>query len=272
MRARASIMAALLLLASAPAWAGEGGEQEPTDTREVKRLLAKAELEGSEAVALLALPEALQRRVLKALAGEGAGVFDSAEWNLLRNLPEPLQARIRDGGRRKEKEGVRGGEGERGRAGETSKDTRGGEGEKGREGEAARDTRGGEGETGRGGEKPIDEEKKPYPLQHVKTDLLPFGARMFAREAEPMPLAPTIPVPSDYVLGPGDVLLIHYWNALADATYTAEITAEGRVTIPKGGEVTLGGLTMEAGQKLLEHKIRGLYKDSAVTVSLHTLR
>ncbi|MHC4777715.1 MAG: SLBB domain-containing protein, partial [Planctomycetota bacterium] len=252
MKARAFIMAILLSLAWVPAWAQEGGEAE--DPEEVRSLLEKVELSAEEAVSLLALPEALQRKILKALAGAPSTVeFTATEMARIQGLPEGLVARVL-GGQRAEKEVVQG----KGR----EKDEKTGE-EKGKEGEEGK--RG----DGRGKE---EGQKEGYPLQEVDTKLQPFGARMFAREAEPMALAPTTPVPADYVLGPGDVLLIHYWNALVDATFTPEISSEGRITVPKGGELTIGGLTMEAGSKLLESRIRELFRDASVTVTLHSLR
>jgi protein involved in polysaccharide export with SLBB domain len=133
-----------------------------------------------------------------------------------------------------------------------------------------------EGEIGEGEEAEAPPEKKKesplFPLQEVDTDLSPFGADLFSREALPMPLAPTIPAPADYVLGPGDVLLIHYWNTLVDTTFTVDVTTEGRIQIPRGGEVTVGGITMEAARRTIEKKVRDVYKDASVVVTLHALR
>ncbi|MHC5080946.1 MAG: hypothetical protein ACYTHN_18195, partial [Planctomycetota bacterium] len=85
---------ALLLGLQGVGVAQEAAPEKPLDRQEVQRLLGKVTLSTEEAVALLGLPEALQHKVLRALAGEyGEGVFTTAEWILLKGLPERLKSR-----------------------------------------------------------------------------------------------------------------------------------------------------------------------------------
>jgi len=218
--------------------ADKGGE-------DLRRLVEKVDLPAGQALAILTLPADLQRKVLQVLAGEaGVTAFSSEDNVRLASLPPALRGKILGAPAGPASEGDVGAEAP-------------GEAEKAPAEE----------------EKPEPAPEKPvYPLQKVETDLSPFGADLFREDAQPMPHAPTIPTPAEYVLGPGDTLLIHYWNALVDTTFSAEISAEGRVMIPRAGEIAVGGATLKEARALLARKVHEVFKDASVLVTLNSLR
>ncbi len=72
--------------------------------------------------------------------------------------------------------------------------------------------------------------------------LKPFGYSLF--DSPPTTFAPTqdIPVPSDYVIGTNDTVIIQLFGAVNE-TYTLVVTREGVIDIPKVGPITVAGLS-----------------------------
>ena len=50
--------------------------------------------------------------------------------------------------------------------------------------------------------------------------------------------------PEDYILGPGDVLLIEIWGE-SEASYSLTVTPEGKISIPQVGSVSVSGLSIK---------------------------
>lgn len=264
----ACLVPLLLLLAFAST---AGAQDPPTDTdadrAAVLKLLDKVDLDAREATALLALPGALQKKILRVLAREtNLAVFDAAERALVQELPRSLRERILDPRKKEEETPVPPEEPVRSRDRQDDAPEKPAIEEEG----AKASTQSPPPKEDAGVERPGAVSR--YPLQDVEVDLAPFGADLFARRDATPARAAVIPAPSDYVLGPGDVLLIHYWNALEDQTFVAEITTEGRVGLPRAGEVVVGGLPLDRARELLEKRIHEIYKDADVLVTLQSLR
>lgn len=59
--------------------------------------------------------------------------------------------------------------------------------------------------------------------------------------------------PSDYVLGPGDQLLLEVWGE-SELSYNLTVTSEGKVSVPQIGSITVSGLDIkDATAKLRSH-------------------
>ncbi|MGD0158056.1 MAG: SLBB domain-containing protein [Terracidiphilus sp.] len=101
--------------------------------------------------------------------------------------------------------------------------------------------------------------------------LLVFGRRLF--DQVPTTFAPLdrIPVPADYVLGPGDELLIHVWGKI-DLDTRVTVDRNGQVFLPTVGTLTVAGLRYEQLQGFLHSAIAALYKDFDLNVTLGQLR
>ena len=136
-----------------------------------------------------------------------------------------------------------------------------------------------------GAEKPKGTQQQQYPLRNLPalrdlyTQALPeegklerFGAALFRNSAVAPDKAPlSIPVGPDYVLGPGDELVIDYWGASSQHLQRA-VDREGRISLPEAGNIVVAGRTLgetrQMVQRMLSQQLRGI----TVDVSLGKLR
>ena len=98
-----------------------------------------------------------------------------------------------------------------------------------------------------------------------------YGRRLF--DEVPTTFAPVeqIPVPVDYVLGPGDELLIRAWGKI-DLDSRVTVDRNGQITLPKVGALTVAGLHSDQVERYLHSAISALYKDFELNVALGQLR
>lgn len=106
-----------------------------------------------------------------------------------------------------------------------------------------------------------------------------FGLSVFggesARPGWPTPLPPpgNLPVPADYLLGPGDQLAIRAWSGPLEH-YGGEVpvSTEGRIYLPLLGELSVSGQTLAQLNSLITQRFSRLYRDAQVSVTLAQLR
>jgi polysaccharide biosynthesis/export protein len=102
--------------------------------------------------------------------------------------------------------------------------------------------------------------------------LLPvYGRQLF--DEVPTTFAPlqNVPVPADYVLGPGDQLLVRAWGKI-DLDSRMTVDRNGQINLPKVGTVTVAGLRYAQVEKYLHSAIGALFKDFELNVALGQLR
>ena len=80
-----------------------------------------------------------------------------------------------------------------------------------------------------------------------------------------------VPVPADYVVGPGDELLIRAWGKI-DLDSRVTVDRNGQVYLPKVGTLNVAGLRYDQLEKYLHSSISALFKDFELNVSLGQLR
>ena len=98
-----------------------------------------------------------------------------------------------------------------------------------------------------------------------------YGRRAF--DQVPTTFAPIdhIAAPSDYVIGPGDELLIRAWGKIdLEARLTAD--RNGQISLPRVGTVTVAGLRYDQLESHLRSSIGNFYKDFELNVTLGRLR
>ena len=105
-----------------------------------------------------------------------------------------------------------------------------------------------------------------------ETKLERFGAALFRNSAAVADKSTlSVPVGPDYILGPGDELVIDYWGTSSQHLQRS-VDREGRVSIPEAGSVVVAGRTLgevqQTIQKMLSHQLRGI----SVDVTLGKLR
>ena len=80
-----------------------------------------------------------------------------------------------------------------------------------------------------------------------------------------------VPVPANYVLGPGDDISLKIWGA-TDASITLTVDRNGQITIPKVGPVTVAGTRADQLEPLLKTQIGRTYANFELSATLGRLR
>jgi protein involved in polysaccharide export with SLBB domain len=98
-----------------------------------------------------------------------------------------------------------------------------------------------------------------------------FGRQMF--EDVPTTFSPVerVPVPAEYVLGPGDELIVRVWGKI-DFDSHVTVDRNGQIYLPKVGALTVAGLRFEQVESYLRAAISNIYKDFELNVALGQLR
>lgn len=103
-----------------------------------------------------------------------------------------------------------------------------------------------------------------------------FGAALFrnsvATEEKSGNKAPAdIPVSSDYIIGPGDQLVVEYWGR---STQRLQLTVdrEGRIVLPEAGGLVVAGRTLSDAQDMIQKLLARQFRDITVDVTLGKLR
>ena len=101
----------------------------------------------------------------------------------------------------------------------------------------------------------------------------PFGAPFFKRGAEEIGTLENVPVPSTYILGPGDSLKIIVWSEMGDETvYDVTVNPEGQVYIPIIGLLSIQGQTVGQFEEAVLGKLAEKFKHFRGQVTLAKIR
>ena len=96
-----------------------------------------------------------------------------------------------------------------------------------------------------------------------------FGYNLFGTSS--FPALHDIPVPADYVLGPGDDIKIKIWGSL-DASLALTIDRNGQINIPKSGPLTVAGNRADRLEPLLKSHLGRVYNNFQLSATLGRLR
>ncbi|MGD0890467.1 MAG: SLBB domain-containing protein [Terracidiphilus sp.] len=99
-----------------------------------------------------------------------------------------------------------------------------------------------------------------------------FGSEAFligAENANELPM--DLPAGPDYVLGPGDSLVVNVWGGHSDRL-SLFIDRQGQIALPEAGTVTLDGLTIAQAQNAIQKALNTQYQSEHVEISLGRLR
>jgi len=100
--------------------------------------------------------------------------------------------------------------------------------------------------------------------------LRPFGTELFAAPQESSPPA-DIASASDYILGPGDNIIIYLWGRV-EREYNLTFDREGKVFIPRVGEIIGWGLSLEQFTRRTKKQFSKVYSEYDLTISLGKIR
>lgn len=107
-------------------------------------------------------------------------------------------------------------------------------------------------------------------VQESTGRMLPlFGYNLFATGA--FPALQNVPVPADYVIGPGDEIDLKIWGAV-DADLRLGVDRNGQITIPRVGTVNVAGVRASQIESVLRGQISRVYNNFQVNATLGQLR
>lgn len=98
-----------------------------------------------------------------------------------------------------------------------------------------------------------------------------FGRDIFSQANPNFQPNTNMSIPQDYMLGPGDLLVIDIYGA-SQQTMMYKIGPEGTITISNYGPVYLSGLTVEQAQKKLRNTIGSRFQSSNLQVTVNNTR
>jgi protein involved in polysaccharide export with SLBB domain len=98
-----------------------------------------------------------------------------------------------------------------------------------------------------------------------------YGENLF--DNVPTTFAPIdrVPVTADYVIGPGDELLIRAWGQI-DLDVHSRVDRNGAIYVPKVGNLNVAGLRYDQVQQFLKAHIGRIYQNFDLNVSMGELR
>ncbi len=98
-----------------------------------------------------------------------------------------------------------------------------------------------------------------------------FGRRFFAEVPTTFSPVDRVPVRSDYVVGPGDELLIRAWGKI-DLDAKVVVDRTGQIYLPRVGTINVSGLRYEQLNGFVHAAISKFFRDFDVSVSMGQLR
>jgi protein involved in polysaccharide export with SLBB domain len=99
-----------------------------------------------------------------------------------------------------------------------------------------------------------------------------FGSNAFvvgSGNANELPM--DLPAGSDYVLGPGDSLIVNMWGGASDRL-TRTIDRQGQIDLPEAGTIMINGLTIAEAQNAIQQALSAQFHNEHVEISLGRLR
>jgi protein involved in polysaccharide export with SLBB domain len=98
-----------------------------------------------------------------------------------------------------------------------------------------------------------------------------FGQDLF--EGAPSTFAPVenIPVPADYVIGPGDELMVRAWGQI-DVDYRAVVDRNGTINIPRVGSISVAGVKYQGITDHVRRAVARNFRNFDLLVTLGQLR
>jgi protein involved in polysaccharide export with SLBB domain len=105
----------------------------------------------------------------------------------------------------------------------------------------------------------------------VEPELKPFGYDLFTMVPTTFAPATDIPVPSDYVIGPGDTIEVQLIGGAA-GWYPLVVGRDGVIDLPELGPVAVAGLRFEEAKAKIEQQVAGQMIGTRANVSVGALR
>ena len=85
-----------------------------------------------------------------------------------------------------------------------------------------------------------------------------FGMSFFRNENLTFEPSLNIPTPENYLIGPGDEIIIDVWGA-SEQNYQLTVSPEGSIRIPNLGPIYLNGLTINRATSRIKYRLKSIY-------------
>lgn len=108
-------------------------------------------------------------------------------------------------------------------------------------------------------------------MQEEPTGKKVFGRDIFNNKSLTFEPVMNIATPQNYVLGPGDQLIIDVYGASQESV-SLTVSPDGDITIPDFGPIHVSGLTVSAAQNRIRSKLGSYYESSNIKASLGQTR
>jgi polysaccharide biosynthesis/export protein len=118
------------------------------------------------------------------------------------------------------------------------------------------------------GEKGAD---KSTPQPYQSQLLSQFGYSFFRPSAAGFAPLTDIPVGPDYVIGPGDRIILNLWGSV-EGTHELEVTRSGEIVLPRVGSVKVWGITYSRLPEVIKAALGKAFKDYDLNVTMGKLR
>src|SRR5207237_6679000 len=102
------------------------------------------------------------------------------------------------------------------------------------------------------------------------TPLRQYGYSIFSASVSTFAPVDDIPVGPDYVLGPGDDLTINVLGAV-DSTLARTVDRNGRIVLPKVGDLRIWGLTFAQADRLIRDELARYFRGFQTSVTMGRL-
>ena len=99
----------------------------------------------------------------------------------------------------------------------------------------------------------------------------PFGYDIFRSATGNFEAESTVPVPNEYVIGPGDRIQVDLYGNNPQSL-TLIVGRDGAVVLPELGPVQVGGMSLETVRALLQSRVESQMIGTRATVSMGALR
>ena len=99
-----------------------------------------------------------------------------------------------------------------------------------------------------------------------------FGSDAFfigAGNADELPM--DVPVGPDYVLGPGDSIMVNMWGGQS-ARIEQMIDRQGQISLPEAGAIAVTGLTIASAQRAIQSALNSQFQNEHVELSMGRVR
>lgn len=105
----------------------------------------------------------------------------------------------------------------------------------------------------------------------ISRNVKQFGYDIFKLPSTTFAPVKDVPVGPDYILGPGDNLVIYIWGNVQQ-TFSVTVDRDGKILLPESGVLYVWGLTFSQAEKLVKSVLGEVFANFQINVTMGRLR